>query len=97
MVKILPVNVGDVEMQVQSLSQEDPRRTKRQPTPVFWPGKFHEQRNLAGHSLWGHKESDTTEHITLRYITSPIGWREQRGNIYINICCKIDSQWKFAV
>ena len=26
------------------------------PTPVFWPGEFHEL-----HSPWGHKESDMTE------------------------------------
>ena len=30
-------------------------------TPVFLPGEFHGQRNLASHSLWGHKELDTTE------------------------------------
>ena len=29
--------------------------------PVFLPGKFHEQRNLAGYSPWGLKESDMTE------------------------------------
>ena len=76
MVKNLPVNVEDAEMQVQSLSWEDPLEAKWQPTPVFWPGKFHEQRNLAGYSLLGHKELDTTEHITLYYIKIPIGWRE---------------------
>ena len=26
-----------------------------QPTPVFLPGKAHEQRSLVGHSPWGHK------------------------------------------
>ena len=31
-------------------------------TPVFLTGEFHGQRSLAGYSLWGHKESDTTEH-----------------------------------
>ena len=30
-------------------------RSKWQPTPVFLPGKFHEQRCLEGYSLWGHK------------------------------------------
>ena len=25
------------------------------PTPVFLPGKFHGQRNLAGYSPWDHK------------------------------------------
>ena len=32
-----------------------------QPTPVFLPGEFREQRSLAGYSPWGHKELDTTE------------------------------------
>ena len=34
------------------------------PTPVFWPGESHGQRNLAGYSVWGHKESDTTKRLT---------------------------------
>ena len=33
---------------------------KWQPSPVFLPEKSHEQRSLAGYSLWGCKESDTT-------------------------------------
>ena len=37
-------------------------RRKWKPTPVFLPGKFHGQRSLVGYSLWGHQESDTTEH-----------------------------------
>ena len=36
-------------------------RRKWQPTPVFLPGESHGQRSLVGYSLWGHKESDTTE------------------------------------
>ena len=36
------------------------------PTPVFLPGKFHGQRSLAGCSPWGHKESDTTEQLSIR-------------------------------
>ena len=35
------------------------------PTQVFWPGEFHGQRSLAGYSPWGHKESDTTEWLSL--------------------------------
>ena len=31
-------------------------------TPVFWPGKSHGQRSLAGDSPWGHKELDMAEH-----------------------------------
>ena len=32
-----------------------------QTTPAFLPGEAHGQRSLAGHSAWGHTESDTTE------------------------------------
>ena len=49
------------ETQVQSLGQEDPLEKEMQPTPVFLPGKSHGLRNLLGYSLWGRKESDTTE------------------------------------
>ena len=37
------------------------------PTPIFLPGEFHGQRSLVGCSLWGHKESDTTEQLTLPF------------------------------
>ena len=39
-------------------------RREWQPTPVFLPGEFHGQRNLAGRSPWGCKELDTTEWLT---------------------------------
>ena len=42
-----------------------PWRRKWQPTPVFLPGEFHEQRSLAGCSPRGHKELGTTERLTL--------------------------------
>ena len=38
---------------------------KWQTTPVYLPGKFHGQRSLVGYSLWGHEESDMTEHTSL--------------------------------
>ena len=37
-----------------------PWRRGRLPTPVFWPGEFH---GLS--SLWGCKESDATERLSL--------------------------------
>ena len=46
------------ETQVQTLGQKDPLQT-----PVFLPGKSHGQRNLAGYSLQGCKESDMTEKL----------------------------------
>ena len=41
-------------------------RREWQSTPVFLPGEFHGQRSLVGYNLWGCKESDTTEQLTLR-------------------------------
>ena len=38
-----------------------PWRSKREPTPVFLSEESHGQRSLVGYSLWGCKESDTTE------------------------------------
>ena len=42
-----------------------PWERKWKPTPVFLPGEFHGQRSLVGYSLWGRKESDTTDGLTL--------------------------------
>ena len=41
-----------------------PWRRKWQLTPVLVPGEFHGQRGPEGCSLWGWKESDTTEWLT---------------------------------
>ena len=42
-------------------------RRQWHPTPVLLPGKPHGQRSLEGYSLWGRKESDTTEQLTLTF------------------------------
>ena len=44
-----------------------PWRKEWLPTPVFLPGEFHGQKGLAGYSPWGHKESDTTEWLSLHF------------------------------
>ena len=38
-----------------------PWRREWLPAPVFLPGEFHKQRNMAGYSPWGHKELDMIE------------------------------------
>ena len=48
---------------VQTLGWEDPLGRERLPTPVFWPGEFH-----GLYSPWGHKESDTTEWLSLHLV-----------------------------
>ena len=42
-----------------------PWRREWQATPVFLPGEFHGQRSLVCYSLWGHKQLDMTERLTL--------------------------------
>ena len=44
-----------------------PWRREWKSTPVFLPGKSHGQRSLVGYSLWGHKESDTTERLHFHF------------------------------
>ena len=48
------------------------------PTPVFLPGKSHGQRSLAGCSLWGCQESDTTERLHFQFSLSC--FEEGNGN-----------------
>ena len=69
------------ETQVQSLGREIPWGRKWQPTPALLPGEFHEQRSLGGYSLWGHKESDTTEHMKLKQRGGGRGPRAQPGQV----------------
>ena len=52
-------------MQIQSLVREDPWNSKRQPTAVFLPRKFHGQGSLAGYIPWDHKELGMTEHTSI--------------------------------
>ena len=40
-----------------------PWRRKWQPTSVFLPRRSCVQRCLEGYSLWGHKESNSTQHV----------------------------------
>ena len=45
------------ETQARSLDQEDPLKENMATHPVFLPGEFHGQRNLAGYRLWGVVQS----------------------------------------
>ena len=44
-----------------------PWRRAWQPTPVFLPGESHKQKSLVGYRPWGHKDSDTTERLTVLF------------------------------
>ena len=60
-VKNLPANAGDIEMQVWSQVWEGPLEEEKATNPIFLPEKSHGQRKLAGYSPHGRKESDTAE------------------------------------
>ena len=36
-------------------------------TPVFLPGESYGQRNVAGYSPWGHKESHVTDRLNIEH------------------------------
>ena len=60
------------ETRVNSWIRKIPWRRAQLPTPVFLPGEFHGQRNLADYSPWGCKESDMTEQLTLSHLLKRI-------------------------
>ena len=62
MVKIPPAMW---ETWVQPLGGDDPLEEGMATHSVFWTGDSHGQRSLLGYSPWGHRESDTTERLTL--------------------------------
>jgi len=57
-----------------------------QPTPIFLPGKFHEQRSLSGYSPWAHKELNMTERLSVHTHTFTHRFKpHQAGST--TICC----------
>ena len=52
---------------VQNLPAMDSLEREWLLTPVLLHRKFHGQKSLAGYSPWGHKESDTTQRLTLLF------------------------------
>ena len=56
-----------------------PWRRKWQPSPVLLPWKSHGRRSLVGYSLWGRKESDTTERLYFLFLQT-----EERSYIVRN-------------
>ena len=60
LIKNLSASTGDKKLGVQSLGWVDPLEEGMEPTPVFLPGEYHEQRTLVGFSPV-RKELDTAE------------------------------------
>ena len=53
------------ESQVQSLCWEDPLEEEMTTHYSILTWEIHGQRSLVGYSLWGHKELNMTEQLTL--------------------------------
>ena len=95
MVKNLPANAGDIRDRgsMPGLRREGLEEGTAThscvlffffPTPVFLPGEFHGQKNLAGYSPWGWKELDTTEapeHVCMHLPKTLPPHREPKGHI----------------
>ena len=58
-----------------------PWRREWQPATVFLPGDSHRQRSLVGYSLWGCKELDTTEQLTLRLLLWKLKEQHRRKHL----------------
>ena len=73
-VKNTPANAGDTSNVGLILEWgKIPWRRIWKPTPVFLPGKSHQQKSLAGYSPWGRKELDTTEQLSTQEIEEEPG------------------------
>ena len=61
-----------------------PWRKEWQPTLVFFAREIHRQRSLVGYSPWGHKDSDTTEQLTLSHTFMRGGsfWRVKHYSLF---------------
>ena len=66
------------ETPVWSPSQEDPLEKGMAATPVFLPGEFHRQRNLASYSPQYGKESDTAEWLSLHISKGALDWEQDK-------------------
>ena len=53
------------EMQVRSLGQEDPLEEGMAIHSRILSEKSHGQRRQVSYSVWGHKESDTAEQLSM--------------------------------
>ena len=66
------------ETWVQSLGWEDPLE-EGNPLQYSCLENPHGQRNLAGYSPWGRKESDSTERLSTKYLPVPHEPDKQAG------------------
>ena len=71
-----------------------PWRRKQLPTPAFWPREFH-----GLYIPWGHKESDTTEWLSLKRATFKVGLKflnfsKMTLATMSNLFCNFQMHWR---
>ena len=67
------------ETRVQSLGGEDPLEKEMATHSSILTQEFHGQRNLAGYSPWGHKESDAIERLSTAHSCRSMSLCTSRG------------------
>ena len=70
-------NPGDLQCKRPGLDPwvgKIPWRRERLPTLVFLPGESSWKRSLAGYSLWGREESDTTERLSTALVQCSVSF-----------------------
>ena len=82
-VKNLPANAGDVRDGAQSLVQEDAPEEGMETHSSILAWEIAWTEELVAYSPWGHKESDTTERLSLlHYCICGTLWLTQTHHIY---------------
>ena len=75
---------------VQSLDGDDPLEKEMTTHSSTLPGEFHEQGSLVGYTPWSHKESDTTERLSLSPSLSSLVYAMEIIRAAVIYFCLID-------
>ena len=81
-------NVGDLG-QIPGVGKI-PWRRERLPTPAFWPREFH-----GIYSLWGGKELDMTEQLSLTHSIAAVSTMSPQNNFQMNRRASLPKFWSF--
>ena len=80
-----------------------PWRKEWQPTPVFLPREFHEQRSLASCNPWDRKESDMIEQLSLSFFFhnmghgDPVGFLSSHSKLLFLLGSKLEIQYSLRI
>ena len=85
-VKNSPANAGKLERyRFSPWVGKIPWKRAQQPTPIFFPGESHGQRNLTGYSPCGLKELDSANQLPLHYTAATLTCMAKVENHYLGL------------